>query len=110
MIANPTTIHKWIQCDQLTVAEMLEEIQARYETLDPGRRYMFIEWLRAHSSRVKAVASVCEGLDSWFESMQSQNRRSEYHLIISEIDWWKNLDEQSLTRIMLADLTRNGER
>ena len=110
MIANPTTIPELIQCDHLTVTEMVKEIQARCETLDPCRRYMFIEWLQAHNSRVKTAVSVCEGLESWFESMQSESRRWEYRLIMSEIDWWNNLDEQSLTRIMLADFTRNGER
>ena len=63
MIAKLTTIHKWIQCDQLTIPEMVKEIQSRYETLDPFRRYMFIEWLRAHNSRVKTAVSVCGGLD-----------------------------------------------
>ena len=109
MIANPTTIPEWIQCDPLTVTEMVKEIQARYETLDPCRRHMFIEWLQAHNSRVKTAVNVCEGLESWFESMHCENSRWEYRLIMCEIDWWNNLDEQSLTKIMFADLAKSGE-
>lgn len=109
MIANPATLPELMQCDQLTVPEMVEEIQARYETLDPCRRYMFIEWLQAHNSRVKTAVSVYEGLESWFESMHCDNRRWEYRLIMCEIDWWNNLDEQSLTKIMFADLAKSGE-
>ena len=108
MIANPTTMPKWIECGQRTVSEMVEQIQFRYETLDPRRKYMFIEWLHAHSSRVKTAITVYEGLTAWFEAMQHENLRWEFRLIMDEIDWWCNLDEHSLTRIMLTDLARNG--
>jgi hypothetical protein len=108
MIANPTTMPKWIQCGQLTVSEMVEQIQVRYETLDPRRKYMFIEWLQAHSDRVKTAVRVCEGLTAWLEAMQHENLRWEFRLIMDEIDWWGNLDEESLTRMVLSDLARNG--
>ena len=108
MIADPITMPKWIQCGQWTVAEIVEAIQSRYETLDPRRKYMFIEWLHAHSSRVKTAVSICEGLTAWFEGMPYENLRREFRLILTEIDWWSNLDERSLTRMMLAVLTRNG--
>lgn len=108
MIASPTTMPKWIQRDQLTVAEMVEAIQSRNEMLDPRRKYMFIEWLQAHNSRVKTAITVYEGLTAWFESMCYENLQWEYRLIMDEIDWWSHLDECSLTKIMLADLARNG--
>ena len=108
MIADPITMPKWIECDARSVPEMVKHIQVRYEMLDLRRRYMFVEWLHAHSSRVKTAVSICEGLTAWFEAMQPENLRWEFRLILTEIDWWSNLDERSLTRIMLADLARNG--
>jgi len=38
--------------DQLTVAEMVDGILVRFETLDPRRKYMFIKWLQAHGDQV----------------------------------------------------------
>lgn len=108
MIANPTTMPKWIQCGPWTVAEMVEAIRSRYETLDPRRRYMFIEWLHAHSDQVKTARTVNEGLAAWFESMRCENLQGEYRLIMDEIDWWGSLDECSLSKIMLAELARNA--
>lgn len=108
MIANPITMPKWIQCGQRSVPEMVDAIQSRYETLDPRRKYMFIEWLQAHSGRVKTAVDICEGLMAWLESMPYENLRWEFRLILTEIDWWSNLDERSLTGMMLADLARNG--
>jgi len=108
MVANIITAHKWMISNQWTVAEMVDGILVRFSTLDPRRKYMFIEWLQAHSGKVKNTNNVCEGLTAWFESMRYENVQWEYRLIMDEIGWWGNLDEQSLAKIMLADLTRNG--
>jgi len=108
MVANLINTGKWMVTDQLTVAEMVDEVLDRFETLDPRRKYMFIEWLQAHGGQVKNTVIVCEGLTAWLESMQHENVQWEYRLIMDEIDWWRSLDERSLTRIMLADLARNG--
>lgn len=108
MVANIITAHKWMISNQWTVAEMVDGILVRFSTLDPRRKYMFIEWLQAHSGKVKNTNNVCEGLTAWFESMRYENVQWEYRLIMDEISWWGNLDEQSLAKIMLADLTRNG--
>jgi len=108
MVTDLITTGKWMVADQLTVADMVDEILVRFETLDPCRKYMFIKWLHAHGCQVKNTVNVCEGLTAWLESMQHENIQWEYHLIMDEIGWWGNLDEQSLTKIMLADLARKG--
>ena len=108
MFANLITIGKWMASDQLTVAEMVDEILIRFGRLDPSRKYMFIKWLQAHACPMKNTVNTCEGLTAWLESMQQENIQWEYRLIMVEIGWWGNLDEQSLTKIMLADLARNG--
>lgn len=109
MVANLITLSKWMVAEQLSVTEMVDEILIYFETLDPRRKYMFVEWLQAHSSQVKNAVNVCEGLTVWLESLRYENLQSEYHLLMDEIGWWGNLDEQSLTKIMLADLARSGE-
>ena len=108
MIMDPVISRKSASCDQRSITKMVEEIQSYYEILDLRRRHMFIEWLRAHSSRVKTASNVFDVLTAWFESMPYENLWWEYRLIMNEIDWWGNLDEHSLTKIMLADLARNG--
>jgi hypothetical protein len=108
MVANLLTTGKWMVAAQLSVEEMVDRILFRFETLAPRRKYMFINWLQAHSGQVKNTVNVCEGLTAWLESMQHENIQWEYRLIMDEIDWWGNLDERSLTKIMLADLARNG--
>ena len=107
MVANLLTTGKWMVADQLTVAEMVDEILIRFERLDPSRKYMFIKWLQAHGCPMKNTVNLCEGLTAWLESMRYENIQQEYRLIMGEINWWGNLDERSLTRIMLADLARN---
>ena len=108
MVANLITTDNWMVDEQLTVAGMVDEIQVCFEELDPVRKYMFIRWLQAHSSRVKTAVSISEGLTVWLEGMHYDNLRWEFRIIMDEIDWWCNLDEHSLTKIMLADLARNG--
>lgn len=110
MVTNLITTGKWMVGEQLTLAEMVDEIIVCFETLDSRRKYMFIEWLQAHSGTVKNTVTICEGLIAWLESMQPENIQREYCLIMGEIGWWGNLDEQSLTKIMLADLARSGAR
>ena len=94
--------------DQSTVAEMVDEILARFSTLEPRRKYMFIEWLRAHSDSEKNIVNVSQGLTTWLESIPQEKTQWEYSLILDEIGWWVKLDERSLAKIMLADLARDG--
>lgn len=108
MFADHITIDNWILNEPLTVAEMVDEILVTFETLDPLRKHMFIKWLGSHSHKVKNTENLCEGLTIWFESMKQENRQWEYHLMLAEIGWWSKLNDQALTKIMLADLARRG--
>jgi hypothetical protein len=54
------------------------------------------------------TVDICDGLTAWLESMQHENMQWEYRIIMHEINWWGNLDEQSLSKIMLAESARNG--
>lgn len=108
MVPNPITTDTWIVRAQLTVAEMATKILICFETLKTCRRYMFIRWLQAHSNKVKHIVNVYGALTVWLESLQHENFQSEYRLIMDEICWWGSQDEQSLTKIALMDLARNG--
>lgn len=108
MVANFITTDNWVVDEQLTVAEMVDKILVGFEELDPSRKYMFIKWLRAHAGKVNNAVNVGEGLTAWFESMQHENIQWEYRLIMGEIGWWDRLDDQSLAKIMLADLARSN--
>ena len=108
MVINLITTGKWVVGEQLTVPEIVDEVMVCFETLDPRRKYMFIRWLQAHSSPVKNAVTICAGLTSWLGSMPPENMQWEHHLLMDEIGWWCNLDERSLTKIMLADLARSS--
>lgn len=80
------------------------------------RLQMFLEWLKSHSSMVKAVEQVhiqvavrgqgmidgCRrnNVKRWFESILIQGLHWECHLIPDEINCWRNLDPRSLTAIL----------
>jgi hypothetical protein len=66
---------------------MVDEILVHLETLDPRRKYMFINWLQAHCGQLKTTVNVCEGLTAWLESMRYENIQQEYRLIMVEINW-----------------------
>ena len=110
MIIDSITTHKSKLCNQPSIPEMVAEIRSRYEALDLRRQHLFVKWLWAHSSRVKSTSSMFKGLTNWFESMQPENLRWEFHLIVTEINWWCHLDEQTLTKILIVDLDRDGTR
>lgn len=108
MVANLITNDKWMVSEQATAPEMVDEILARYKTLDTCRQYMFIKWLQAHSEKLNGEVHDCEDLTVWLESMSHEDIYSEYRFIMDELGWWGNLDEHSLTRIMLADMVGKG--
>ncbi|MFZ5903213.1 MAG: hypothetical protein ACOYZ8_06660 [Chloroflexota bacterium] len=88
--------------------------------LDASRRRLFLDWLNSHCSLVSASVKSADkhpadmpgkenlefqlesGLKNWFESLPIARALWERRLILGEIAWWRDLDEQSLTRIMEA--------
>jgi len=90
--------------ERLSVAEMVDEILACFERLDPLRKYLFFEWLQAHNHKVGNTENLYEVLTIWLESMPWENRQWEFNLMLEEIGWWGRLDDRSLLKIMLADL------
>src|SRR5258706_6829721 len=90
-----------------TVDEMVDFISTQINELDPRRRYMFIEWLCAHTNCVKCVFSLREGMNMWFDSIPAECAVREYRTITNEIGWWQRQDANVLDRLILDHLQRH---
>lgn len=95
--------------------------------LDDLRLKLFLEWLKAHSNKVKAIPRphVQEGLQvqmevafsregnmeerlkgrlkMWLETLPMQEMLQEYRLVLDEIAWWRDLDARRLNMILKSD-------
>ena len=96
---------------QVLIEQMVSDISSQAARLDEVRLQKFLEWLKAHSSKVKTVEQVHievavhgEGriddrlkydLKRWFESLPMPGLLWEYHLLLNEIAWWRDLDLRS---------------
>ncbi|MBI3340109.1 MAG: hypothetical protein HY022_08265 [Chloroflexi bacterium] len=114
----------------ILIGQMAGDISSQALRLDDVRLRLFMEWMHAHSTKVKAatqseaqsfqlgqvdVVSIRDGkmgeqlkagLQTWFESLPMQGMLWEYHLILDEIAWWRDLDARRLAMI-LKDETGN---
>ena len=87
-----------------SIAEMVAEIMARMPALDAHRRQMLFRWLQAHHSGAYITdANVSNHLHKWFGKLPAEGIDWEYHLILSEIAWWRDLDESSLAQFMAME-------
>jgi hypothetical protein len=87
-----------------SIAQMVAEILARMPALDVNRRQMLLCWLQAHhSSACITEANVSDDLNKWFGKLPAEGIDWEYHLILSEIAWWRDLDEDSLAQFMAME-------
>ena len=96
-----------LEISSMVVDEMVDCISTQIDTLDPRRRYMLIEWLCAHTSRVQCVINFREGLNGWFDAMPAECAIWEYRTITSEIDWWRGQDDNAIDRLILEHLRRH---
>ncbi|GER78873.1 MAG: hypothetical protein HRF47_08865 [Chloroflexota bacterium] len=111
----------------ILIEQMAADISSQALRLDNVRLRLFLEWLNAHSSKVKAanepeaqslqpfqmdIAFIREGkmeeeltagLRTWFESLPMKGMLGEYHLILDEIAWWRDLDSRRLTMILRSE-------
>lgn len=103
------------------VDQMALDIGTQAYQLDDLRLRMFLNWLAAHSGRMKVLtgnvldmdiavlrgADMQEGfksaLKTWLESLPAQGMLWEYRTISFEIAWWRNLDPVRLKKIMESE-------
>ena len=105
---------------QVLIEQMVSNISSQAARLDEIRLQKFLEWLKSHSSKVKTVEPVHievavhhgegslddrlnNGLKGWLESLPMQGLLWEYHLLLNEIAWWRDLDPRTLARILRSE-------
>jgi hypothetical protein len=104
---------------QILIEQMVSDISSQAVRLDEVRLQKFLEWLQSHSSKVKTeeqvhieVAVHAEGsmddrlknvLIGWLESLPMPGLLWEYHLLLNEIAWWRDLDPRTLARILRSE-------
>ena len=105
---------------QVLIEQMVSDISSQAARLDKVRLQKFLEWLKSHSSKVKTVEPVHievavhhgegslddrlnNGLKGWLESLPMQGLLWEYHLLLNEIAWWRDLDPRTLARILRSE-------
>ena len=98
---------------QLLVDRLASYICFQAARLDEIRLQMFMTWLKSHSSAVRNSSSnhedqvnnqecgLKESLMLWFGMLPLSALIWEYRLILTEIRWWRELDEARLTKIAL---------
>ncbi len=110
------------------IEQMAADISSQALRLDDVRLRLFMQWLNAHSSKVKAATepesrslqpgrgevtfpreTIMEeqlkaGLGKWFESLPLQGILWEYRLILDEIAWWRDLEAHRLAMILGSEI------
>lgn len=107
MVLELVVVHvneKEMKNSTLSVDEIVDSITAQIDALDPRRRYMFIEWLCAHSSQVKCVTDIRAGLNAWVDAMPAESTSWEFRTITNEIHWWRDQTERTVDRLILDHL------
>src|SRR5262245_8590325 len=109
---------------QVLIEQMVSDISNQAVHLDEIRLQLFLNWLKTHSCKTPSMscpdgqAGKQTQVDStaWFEGVVDehfqnsfrtwlkflpiQNMLWEYHLILGEIVWWRELDSCRLTMIL----------
>lgn len=104
---------------QSVIDQMVLYVSVQAAKLDEIRLQMFLKWLQSHSSAVRnAEQNLIEvdvlnikrindplknSLKIWFSSLPVAGLLWEYQLILTEIHWWRALDERSLARVLRAE-------
>ena len=104
----------------ILIEQMTSDISGQAIRLDDLRLRMFLNWLNAHGSKIKTITKsdgqpgkriefqsdgrmdecLKNGLRPWLESLTTQGLLWEYHLILNEIAWWRDLDPRRLSMIL----------
>lgn len=112
---------------QILIEQMAVDISGQAVRLEDLRLHLFLDWLGAHSSKVKFSGESAEpdgkrvlfniamereanieehlkpNLIEWLESLPMHGLLWEYHLILGEITWWRDLDARRLMMILRSE-------
>ena len=83
------------------IAQITADLAAKAALLEERRRQLFFKWLQAHHQYGAAISQeTLEGsLAGWLGQLSPAGVGWESRLILSEIDWWRDLDKERLARI-----------
>ncbi len=93
------------------VEDMAQNLSHQAARLDDLRLWMFLEWLQCHSQRLpvqwldQEEDEIRNYLSCWLDTFTPNDLHSEYELIRSEIDWWRDADEKTLLRCISKEFT-----
>ena len=87
---------------QILIQQMADDITTQVCLLEQVRLEKFMEWLVAHSSKVRGTGETLTWMSSreqmelklnaWFQSLPVSGLLWEYQLILEEIVWWRDVD------------------
>jgi len=92
---------------QISVSQLAAYIITQVTSLETIRCKLFLNWLYAHNSHKvydeeSDLKCIQAALINWFESLLERDIR-EFNLVIGEVRWWRNLDDESLANILVED-------
>ncbi len=89
------------------VRQMATDIYDHTLRLEDVRLRLFLKWLTAHTGRIQVRPVAGEEFKSalltWLSCLTVQGALWEYHLILDEIAWWRDLDSYRLKMILKSE-------
>ena len=100
------------------IEQMAVDISTQATRLDNLRLRLFLNWFLAHNNEMREVTEATIQMDiailreanlegrfqsalkTWLASLTIQGLLWEYHLIMDEIAWWRDLDSRRLNMIL----------
>ncbi len=90
------------------IEQIVKEIVAGAATLDDEKRGMFLTWLGNHTTVVRCnnkkefAECLTEKLAAWLITLSVAGILREYRLVIREIEWWEELEEEILAGLAVV--------
>lgn len=82
------------------IEQIVQQIIVGTVALDPARQHLFLVWLGDHTSQVRCKDEVdfrnclMEKLKVWLNILSPAGILWEYHLILTELEWWQHQEEE----------------
>jgi hypothetical protein len=97
--------------NETDVQHLAADLSTQAMHLDELRLWLFLEWLQCHCCGDSTQWINQDGdeirkfLCRWLERFSPDDLHAEHELILTEITWWKMVDEKTLLRCIGKELT-----
>lgn len=88
-----------VRVRSLEIEEVVARIKQEIDTLEPRRRYMYVEWLFSHCQLMHGMF-LDQSLVEWLSKMDEGELEYQQRLILLEAEWWKEQDENTFARLL----------